>query len=121
VGAVDELVDQHEGAGRQLLAERAAGRERNEVGDAGALQYVDIGAIVDVGGREPVAPVVAGQEHDRQAGDLADPQRARGLAPRAFEALLAHVFQARQVVNAGPADDAEHCLGHGSRPVASRS
>ena len=113
VGAVDELVDQHEGAGRQLLLERAAGGERDEIGDAGALQRVDVGAVVDVGGRQPVALVVARQEHDRQAGDLADAQRRRRLAPRARHPLLAHVLEARQVVDAGAADDAED----GTRPL----
>ena len=44
------LVDQHEGAGRKLLLERAAGRQRDQVGDACALEHVDIGAVVDVGG-----------------------------------------------------------------------
>ena len=83
VGAVDELIDQHEGAGRQFLLERAAGRQRDEVGDAGALEHVDIGAVVDVGRRQPMPLVVARQEHDRQAGDLADAQRRRRLAPGA--------------------------------------
>ena len=117
VGAVDELVDQHEGAGRQLLLERAAGRERDQIGDAGALEHVDIGAVVDVGGRQPVALVVARQEHDRQAGDLADAQGPGRLAPGAFDALLAHVLQARQIVDAGAADDAENGFGHA--PAAS--
>jgi hypothetical protein len=112
VRAVDELVDQHERARRQFLLERAAGRQRNEVGDAGALEDVDIGAVIDVGRRQPVALVVARQKHDRQAVDLADPQRPRRLAPRAFDALLAHLGEARQVVNAGAADDAEHGFRH---------
>ena len=112
VGAVDELVDQHEGARRQFLLERAAGRQRHQIGDAGALQDVDIGPVVDVGGRQPVALFVARQEHHRQAGDLADAQRRRRLAPRAGDALLAHLFQPGQVVDAGPADDAEDGFGH---------
>ena len=67
VGAVDELIDQHEGAGRQFLLERSARRERDEVGHAGAFEHVDIGAVVDVGWGQPVALVVARQKHDRQA------------------------------------------------------
>ena len=87
VGAVDELVDQHEGAGRQVFLERAAGRQRDKVGDAGALEHVDIGPVVDVGRRKAMALVVARQEHDRQACDLADAQRRRRLAPRALDGL----------------------------------
>jgi hypothetical protein len=50
VGAVDELVDQDKRTGRQFLLERAAGRQRHQVGDAGALEHVDIGPVVDIGG-----------------------------------------------------------------------
>src|SRR5262249_2775011 len=86
---------------------------------AGAFEHVDIGAVVDVGGREPVALVVPRQEHDGEAGELADAQRRRRYAPRAGDALLAHVHEPRQVVDAGAADDAEDGLGHdGEQRVA---
>src|SRR3546814_4456958 len=45
-GAVDELVDDDEGAGREILAQRADGAERHDLGDAGALQGVDVGTGV---------------------------------------------------------------------------
>ncbi len=48
-GAVNELVDHHEVTGRQVLAQRAAGRERQDIGDAGALQGIDVGPVVDRG------------------------------------------------------------------------
>ena len=82
VGSVDELVDQHEGAGRQRFLERAAGRERDQIGNAHAFQRIDIGAVVDVGGREPVTLVMARQKHHRQPADLANPERARRLTER---------------------------------------
>jgi hypothetical protein len=72
VSAVDELIHEHEGAGRQLLFERAAGGERNEVGHTGALEHVDIGTVVDVRRREPMTLVVARQKHHRRSRDLAD-------------------------------------------------
>ena len=56
--------------GGSLLLERAAGGERDEVGHARALERIDIGAVVDVGRRQPVAGVVARQKHDRQTGDV---------------------------------------------------
>src|SRR5581483_10221467 len=40
VRAVDELVDQHERAGRHLFLERPTGRERDQVSDARALEHV---------------------------------------------------------------------------------
>ena len=55
VRAVDELIDQDEGAGRQVFLERAACRQRDQIGDAGAFEHVDIGAVVDVGGRMPMS------------------------------------------------------------------
>jgi hypothetical protein len=39
-------------------------RQRQDVGDAAALQGVDIGAVVDRGRRMAVAAAVAGQEDD---------------------------------------------------------
>src|SRR5262249_14311911 len=58
-GAVDELVDDHELARRQLLLEAADGRERQDVGDAGALQRVDIGAEIDLARRDGMTAAVA--------------------------------------------------------------
>ncbi len=111
-GAVHEVVHQHEGAGAQFLAVGAAGRERHEVGHAQLLQRVDVGAVVDLGGRQAVAPAVPRQEHDVRAAGATDAQPVRRLAPGRVDALLAHVLDAGQVVEAGAADDAEHCLGH---------
>src|SRR5205085_8452269 len=85
VRAVDELIDENEGAGRQLLLERATGRQRDQIGNARALEDVDIGAVVDIGRRKAMALVVARQENDGQPRDLADAQRRRWLAPRALD------------------------------------
>jgi hypothetical protein len=71
MGAVDKLIDQHERAGRQFRLEGAAGRQRNEIGHAGAFERIDIGAIVDIARRQPMALVVPREKNDRQAGDLA--------------------------------------------------
>ena len=61
---------------------------------------------------------VARQEHDRQARDGAVAQRRRRLAPRALDHLVADVFQPRQVVDAGSADNAKHSLCHELLPVS---
>ncbi len=91
---VDELVDEHEQARVEFFAERAAGREGHDVGDAEPLHRVDIGAVVDAGGREAVAAAVAGQEHHLRRADPPDPQGVRGLTPRRGDALLADLLQA---------------------------
>src|SRR5262249_13205007 len=79
---------------------------------ARALERIDIGAIVDVGRREPMTSVMARQEDHRQAPDLADAQLAGRLAPRALDAAAAHLPEAGQVVDAGATNDAEHGSGH---------
>src|SRR5581483_3446121 len=61
---------------------------------------------------EPVARSVARQEDDRESGDAAAAERRRRFAPGTFDGLLADVLQARQIVDAGPADDAKDCLCH---------
>ena len=55
-----------------------------------------------------MAASMAGQEDDLGAADAADPQAVRGLAPGRADALLAHVLEPGQVIDAGPADHAEH-------------
>ena len=42
---VDELVDDNENARRQVLAQRAARRERDDIGHAQPLEDVDVGAV----------------------------------------------------------------------------
>ena len=119
VGAIDELVNQHERARSEFFPKRAAGRQRNQVGHPGAFQNIDIGAIIDVGGRQPVALVVARQEHDRQAGNRAAPQGCRRFTPGTPDHLFASVLQPRQIVDAGAADDAQYRLRHAcSTPFA---
>ena len=111
-GAVDELVGDDEGAGRELLLERTAGRDGQHVGDAGLLQRADVGAVVDALGREAVAAAVARQEHRLGATDATEVQRVRRLAERRGDALLAQILQARQVVDARPPDDPDDGFSH---------
>src|SRR3546814_1223441 len=69
-GAVDELVDDDEGAGREILAQRADGAERHDLGDAGALQGVDVGTGVQRRGRQLVAAAVARQRSEEHTSEL---------------------------------------------------
>ena len=113
VGAVDELVDQHEGARQQLLLEQAARRTEDEIRSARPLEHVDIGPVVDVGrATAGITAVVAREKNHRQAGDVADAQRRRRLAPGTFDAGFTNVFEPRKIVNTGTADNAQYRLGH---------
>ena len=99
-----------EGAGRQILAQRAAGRNRDHVRHARALQRVDIGAVVDRAGRLDMAAAVARQEDEIDALKAAEQEIVRGLAPGRFHAFPAPVFETGNVIDAAAADDAENCL-----------
>ena len=73
--AVDELIGEHEQAGIEIAAVGAAGGDGDDVGHAGALERVDVGAIVDGRGAEAVAAAVAGEKHDLCVADAAETQR----------------------------------------------
>src|SRR5205823_11568776 len=98
MGAVDELIDDDERAGRKLLLERATGGNRNYIGNAGALQGIDVGAVVDGGGRLHVTAAMTRQEHHLYAGKPSEQQFVRRRAPRALDALPARVLEARDVI-----------------------
>ncbi len=61
-GAVNELIDDHEGSGCQLFPERTARREGNDVRGAGSLHRIDVGAVVDRRWRLDVPSTMAWQE-----------------------------------------------------------
>jgi hypothetical protein len=79
-GAVDELVRDDEGARGQVLPQGTHGTHGHHVRDARALEGVDVGAVVDVRGRDAMASAVAGQEDHGLAVQFAEKQFVRGLA-----------------------------------------
>ena len=80
--AVDELVGDNEGAGREVLTERAAGGNRYEIGDADLLQGVDVGAIVDAVRGQAMAAPVTRQKHRLGAADPAEREACRTGHPK---------------------------------------
>ena len=90
-----------------MLAQRAHRAHRNDVGHADALQRVDVGAEVDLGGRNPVAAPVPRQKHHALAVELAAQQFVRRLAERRGDLLPALAGEAVDVVDAAAADDAQ--------------
>ena len=65
VRAVDELVDEHDVAGRDAALERADGRDREHALGAELLERVDVRAVVDLRRQEAVPAAVARQEEQR--------------------------------------------------------
>ena len=105
--AVDELIDDDEGAGGQFLAERTAGAHGEDIGDAGAFQGVDVGREIDGAGGQAVAAAVARQEDHGLAVQVAKQKLVRGLAEGRGNTLPARVVEAVDLVNAAAADNAD--------------
>ena len=117
-GAVDELIDQHEGAGFQILAQAAHGADRQDFGDTGTLQRVDIGAVIDAGRAQRMPPPMARQEHDRHPVQSGEQQLVRGLTPRRGHRAPFLVAQPVQIIDTAAADNANHRLCRFSHSIA---
>ncbi len=68
-GAVDELVDDHELTRRQILAQGPDRRNGDNVGAAGALERIHIGARIDVRRRQSMSASVAGKKDKVHSAD----------------------------------------------------
>src|SRR4029079_9359240 len=93
--------------------------EREDVGDAGTLERVDVGAEVHLGGRDPVAAAVTRQKDQPHAVELTGQQVVRRLAERTDHGLPTGALEPLDIVDPAPTDDAEtgggRRRGHGSR------
>ncbi len=81
-GPIDELIGEDEVPRRKILPQRAAGRDGQNVRDTHAFQRIDVRAVVDRRGRKHVTAPMARQEHDVDAGQLAEQQLIRRRAER---------------------------------------
>jgi len=111
-GAVDELIDDDKIAGHEVLAQAANGRERHDVGYAAALQRIDIGAKVDLGGRQHVTPPVARHEYDRLAIEQSETELVGGPAERAFDSPPLDRREPVDLVEPAASDDADDGTCH---------
>ena len=99
-GSVDELVDDDEIAGLELLAQAADRRQGHDVGHAAALQRVDIGAEIYLGGRQYVPAAVPRDEHDRLAVECAEAEFVGSRAERALNAAPLDIRKAVDLIEA---------------------
>src|SRR3546814_2163563 len=94
----------------------------HDLGDAGALQGVDVGTGVQRRGRQLVAAAGARQEHQPLAVQLAAQQRIGGRAEGRLDAVPLGVAEALDLVDAAAADNADDRrrsrLCHGRSPWA---
>src|SRR6516165_10957877 len=111
-GAVDELIDDDKVAGLKILAQTADGGERNDVCDAAALERVDIGAIIDFGGRQHVAAPMARDEYDGLAVQRAETEFIGSPAEWAFNRPPLDLIEPVDLIEPTAADDADDGPGH---------
>lgn len=107
LGAVDDLVGDHEVHGLNLLLQRADGGEGNHASHADVSEGGDVGASGDLMRRKLVVRTMAGQEGDGDAGVLEDEDGGRRLAPGGVGVHLGDRGVAIDLVEAGTANDGD--------------
>ena len=106
-GAVDELIDEDEVAGRDVILQAAHRAQRDDVGHARALQRIDIGAVVDRAWRQRVTAPVARQEHHVSICEAAEEKRIRRSPEGRADVDPLRLAQTLDLVEAAAADNAE--------------
>ena len=85
LGAIDELIDHHEMAGRQLLAQAADRADRQDIGATAALQRIHIGAGIEVRRGDPVPPAMARQKPQLHIADAPEQDLVGRRTPGRFD------------------------------------
>ena len=114
-GPVDELIDDHELAGMDVGAQRAARARADHRPHSERCERPDVGAERNPVRRELVLPAVAGEEGDPTSGQVAHGDRRRRVTERGGHLDLDGVGQ--EVVEAGASDDPDLRSELG-RPIA---
>ena len=112
LGAVEELVNQHDVARLVFFLQRADGADADDPGDAEFFHRPDVGAMIQFAGQDAVAAAVPRQENHVAPGEFAGEQIVRGRAKGRFDLHPFLVGEAFDVVKAGAADDADAMFRH---------
>src|ERR1035437_1708895 len=107
-GSINELVHNHEHAWPQILAQGTDRTDGDQVGHAGALQDINVGPVVDLGGRDPVPASMARQKYYRLPVQLTKQEFVRGFAKRRNHTLPMLPTQPFNGVNTAATNNAEH-------------
>jgi len=106
-GAVEELVGDDEFLRTMLLFERADGRKRENARHSELLHAVNVGAEVELRGRDAVSAAMAREKSDVAAGEGADHVVVGGLAEGGENGGFFVGFEAGHVVETAAADDSD--------------
>ncbi len=105
LGVVIKLVGDDDVARLVALAHAAAGAEGDDALDAQALEGPDVGPVGHLGGGQPVAATVAGQEGDALAFQGAEDDLVGWIAKGGGDVPLLDVGQGFHLIDAGSAND----------------
>ncbi len=106
-GAVEELVGDDEIERAVLFLERADGAEGDDALHAQRLHAVDVGAEVQLRGRDAVAAAVAREEGDLASGERAEDVVVRRAAEGRLDVGFFLGFEAGHGVESAAADDSD--------------
>ena len=115
-GAVVKLVGNDEVGGLVLFLERADGGDGEDALDSELFEAVNVGAEVQLGGKDAVAASVTGEEGDFASGERAEDVGVRRRAEGSFQLNFMNIGQALHGIKAAAADDADLCLCQCSLP-----
>ena len=109
-GAVDELIGNDEVAGLVLFFQRADGGDGENALDAELLQRINIGAEIQLRGKDAVAAAVPGEEGDLAALEIAEDESIAGIAEGRRDTHFMDVGEAGHGVEPAASDDADFRL-----------
>jgi hypothetical protein len=104
-GPIHELIGDDHVQRRVFLLERAHGGDGEDALHAQRLQGVDVGAEVDLAGRDAMAAPVAGQEGDLAPLERPEDEDIGRRTERGLHRDLVRVRHAAHLVEAAAADD----------------
>ncbi len=121
LGAVDELVDQHDVARPVFLLERANGADADDPVDAELFHRPDVGAVVQLGREEAMTAAVAREKDDIAPRETAGEEVVGGRAEGRPDLHPFLLGEALDVIEAAAADDADALVCHKSSCAAGRA
>jgi hypothetical protein len=106
--SVDELIDHNEIPGCHFLAERTAGRNRDDIRDTKPFQSINVGAIGHSRGGMHMPAPVAGQKGHGHPIERASQNLVRRRSPRGADGLPVCALEPFNFIKTGSTDHPDH-------------
>ena len=112
LGAVDELIHQHDVARLELGLQRAHGADANDPLHAELLHRPEVGPVVELARQDPVAACVARQKHHLTASQFAREKGVGGIPKGSLHLHPLLPSEAFDGIESAAADDADAMGSH---------